>query len=180
MIGTNERNMLGAFGAIWGLAGLSLLLVSVIYRLALVTMEGFSYEFFWYHWVALVLNVLFAAYAKGYRGFQKGFSPRVAARAKYLKNYPNVLYAVLAPFFCIGYFHASKKIKVVSTLLTVAIIILIFVIRLLPQPWRGIIDLGVVIGLTWGLISLLIFSLQAFTSEKFQHSPKVPQDERNQ
>lgn len=174
MNGTNERNMLGAFGAIWGLAGLSLLLVSVIYRLALVSMEAFSYEFFWYHWLALLLNVLFTAYAKGYRGFQKGFSPRASARAKHLKDYPNALHTVLAPFFLIGYFQASKKIKVVSILMTVGIIVLIFVIRLLPQPWRGIVDLGVIVGLTWGLISLLSFSLQAFTSEKFQHSPEVP------
>ncbi len=172
--------MLGALGAIWGLAGVSLLLVSAIYRLALMSMEAFSYEFLWYHWVVLVLNCLFMAHAEGHRGFQKGFSPRVAARAKYLKDYPNALYTVLAPFFCIGYFHATKRVKVVSIFLTVGIFILILVIRLLPQPWRGIIDLGVVIGLTWGLISLLILSFQAFTSEKFQHSPEVPHGQNNQ
>jgi hypothetical protein len=60
----------------------------------------------------------------------------------------------------------------------VGIIILVLVVRLLSPPWRGIVDLGVVIGLTWGFISLLIFNLLAFT-EKFQYSPEVPEGEDN-
>jgi hypothetical protein len=171
--------MFGAFGALWGLAGVFLIIGGAIYRLTLVAMEAFSYEFLWYHWVALVLNALFMAYAEGCRGFQKGFSPRVAARAKYLKDHPNALYALLGPFFCMGYFCAPKRRKVFTISLTVGIIILILLIRLLSQPWRGIVDLGVVIGLTWGLISLLAFSILAFTSEKFQHSPEVPEGEDN-
>lgn len=167
--------MVGIFGALWSITGVLLLLVGAIYRLTLVAMEAFSYEFFWYHWVALVLNGLFMAYAKGYCGFQKGFSPRMAVRAKYLKDYPNALYALLGPLFCMGYLCASTKRKVSIILLTVGIIVLVLVVRVLSQPWRGIVHLGVIIGLTWGLISLLIFSLLAFTSEKFEYSPEVPE-----
>ena len=171
--------MVGTFGALWGLVGVFFILMIPIYRLTIIAVEAFSCEFLWYHWVALVLNGLFLAHAEGYRGFQKGFSPRVAARAKYLKDHPNALYALLGPFFCMGYFCTPKKRKVFMISLTVGIIILILLIRLLSQPWRGIVDLGVVIGLTWGLISLLIFSPSAFTSEKFQHSPEVPEGEDN-
>lgn len=167
---------MGLFGALWGLAGFSLLIAYAIFRLTPIALETFSYQLRWYHWVALVLNVILMAYSEGYRGFQKGFSPRMAARAKYLNNHPQILHALLGPLFCAGYFHTSKRRKIAAISLTIGIIILIVLIRLLDQPWRGIIDAGVVVGLTWGLISLLIFSLQAFTSEEFDYSPEVPEE----
>jgi hypothetical protein len=166
--------MIGTFGALWGITGFSLFLGSAIYRLTLLSMDAFSYDFLWYHWASLVLIVMIMAYAEGYRGFQQSFSPRFAARAKYLKSHPNTLYAILGPFFCMSYFHASRKRMVTSISLTVGIIMLILSVRLLPQPWRGIMDAGVVIGLLWGLISILIFSFQAFFSNEFLYSPEVP------
>ena len=166
--------MIGILGALWGLAGVSLLLGSAVYRLTLVSAEAFSHELEWYHWMALVLNVLFMAYSEGYRGFQQGFSPRAAARARYLKDHPRISHALLAPLFCMGYFYATGKRKIVSIALTVGILILIVMVRLLPQPWRGIVDVGVVFGLTWGLISLFAFIPGAFASGRFPYSPEVP------
>jgi hypothetical protein len=46
----------------------------------------------------------------------------------------------------------------------------------LPQPWRGIVDLGVVIGLAWGLVALGVFTVQAF-SGRLNHAPEVPPDQ---
>jgi hypothetical protein len=165
---------MGVFGALWGLTGVFLLLGSAVYRLSVVAIAAFSSDFLWYHWVSLVLTVLFMAYAEGYRAFQQRFSPRVAARAKYLKNHPTVLHALLGPFFCMGFFHATRRRKITSVSVTAGIIVLVLLVRLLPQPWRGIIDLGVVVGLAWGLISLITFSFLAFTSDKFDYSPEVP------
>lgn len=173
-----ERNqavtLLGLFGALWGLAGFSLILGYAIFRLAPVALESFSYHLRWYHWLVLVSNTILMAYLEGYRGFQQGFSPRVAARCKYLSRHPNGFHALLGPLYCIGYFHTSKKRQRANIWLTLGIIILILLVRLLNQPWRGIIDAGVVVGLSWGLVSLIIFSILAFTSEKFDHSPEVP------
>ena len=56
-----------------------------------------------------------------------------------------------------GYIYSTKKRKVVSFLLTSAIIILVLLVRLLPQPWRGIIDAGVVLGLCLGTTSIVYF-----------------------
>jgi hypothetical protein len=169
--------MIGTFGAIWGLGGVYLLIGSAIYRLWVLAFVGLSYDLRWYHWISLVLIVIFMAYAEGYRGFQKGFSPRVAARAKYLKDKPDLMRSLLAPFFCMGYFHASRKRKIVSISLTIAIIGLVLMVGRVPQPWRGIIDVGVVIGLAWGIISLFIFTVQAFTSKEFKYSPEVQMEE---
>ena len=167
--------MIGILGAVWGLIGVFLLLGSALYRLTLISVDAFSHDFFWYHWTALALNVLFMAYSEGYRGFQQGFSPRVAARARYLKDHPRVHHALLGPLFCMGYFHATGRRKVTAIALTVGIAILIMMVRHLPQPWRGIVDVGVVIGLAWGIVSLFIFTLRAFVSEEFPYSPEVPE-----
>jgi hypothetical protein len=167
--------MMGKIGASWGLTGVMLLLGSAIYRLTPLFISAFSYDWSWYHWLSLALIVLFMAYAEGYRAFQQAFSPRVAARVRYLRDNPNLLHALFAPFFCMAYFHASKRRKITSISVTVGIIVLVILVRLLPQPWRGIIDGGVVVGLAWGLISLFVFSLRALTSKEFEYSPEVPE-----
>jgi hypothetical protein len=166
---------MGLFGAFWGIAGVLLLIGYAVFRLMSPTIEAFSHQFMGYHWVVLVLNIALAAYLKGYRGFQKGLSPRVAARAKHLHNHPHVLQALLGPLYCMGYFYIVKKKQIVTILMTVGMIILILLVRLLNQPWRGIIDAGIVIALSWGFISLLIFSGQAFVTEEFDHSPQIPE-----
>lgn len=167
---------MGLFGAIWGITGVSLLLGGAIYRLLALAAEAFHNDFYWYHWLALIAVILFMAYAEGYKGFQQGFSPRVAARAKYLKDFPNTLSSLLGPFFCMGYFRASRKRMVVSVSLTLGIIVLVLMVRLLPQPWRGIVDAGVIAGLVWGLATLLFYSFRAFTSKEFKYSPEVPEN----
>jgi hypothetical protein len=168
--------MLGMIRALWGLAGVVLLLGSAIYRLTPRAVEAWSYEFGRQHWIFFAFVMLFMAYAEGYRAFQLGFSPRVAARARYLRTHRNALHAVLAPLFCMGYFHAPKRRRITSISVTAGIIVLIVLVRLLPQPWRGLVDGGVVVGLAWGLISLVIFSLQALSRERFDYAPEVPEE----
>jgi hypothetical protein len=166
---------MGTSGAIWGLVGVFLLLGSAVYRLSSLAISAFSFDFSWYHWLFLIFIVLFMGYAEGYRGFQQRFSPRVVARAKYLKEHPRVLHVILGPLFCMGYFYATRKRKITSITLTLGVILLVLLVRLLPQPWRGIIDAGVVLGLIWGLVSMVIFTLLAFTSKRFNYSPEVPE-----
>jgi hypothetical protein len=164
--GTKEIGypMLKTGGALWGVVGVLMLLGSAVYRLSFPALDAFSHDFFWYHWVALALIVVFMAYAEGFRAFQQGFSPRVAARARYLRENPRAVHVIFAPFFCMGFFYATRRRQVTSLSVTAGIILLVITVRLLPQPWRGIIDAGVIIGLAWGIISLFIFSFKAFSS----------------
>ena len=168
--------MLRQAGAYWGIAGVLLLLGSAICRLTPLAIDAFSYDWAWYHWLSSTFLIFFMAYAEGYRAFQKGFSPRVAARARYLRDHRNMLHTVLAPLFCMAYFHAPKRRQITSISVTAGIIILVILVRLLDQPWRGIIDGSVVIGLAWGFLSLLVFGYQAFTLEHFAYSPEVPEE----
>lgn len=171
----NSNSFLGTVGAFWGLAGVVALLLSACVRLWPKAVDAFCHPFAWHHWASLVAIVLGMAYAEGYKGFQRAFSPRTAARMRYLRQHPSITHVIFAPLFCMGYFHATKRRKVTSISLTLGIIALIIVVSFVAQPWRGIIDAGVVVGLAWGIVSLLIFSGMALFSSSYSHSPEVPE-----
>jgi hypothetical protein len=164
---------MGLIGALWGIGGITLVLTVAIYRLATRALQALSYDLEWHHWVALVLSVAVTAYAEGYRGFQLRFSPRTAARGRYLRDHPTPLRLVAAPLFCFGYFQATRQRILSAWGLTIGIVLLVGLVRLLPQPWRGIVDAGVVVGLAWGVASLIWFSVQALTAPTFAISPEV-------
>ncbi len=162
------------FAPVWGLGGVLALLGCAIYRLAPKGIEALRMDLTTGQWIFLIVFTLFMLVAEGYRGFQKKFSPRTAARVRYLRDHPNWVRTLLAPAFAMGYFHANKKTKIVAICLTLGIIILVICVRFLDQPWRGLVDVGVVLGLTWGIISLLIYVAQALTRKDFVHSPETP------
>lgn len=166
---------MGRIGAIWGLAGVSALLTFAIVRLAGIGVASFDYGYQWYHWLALAACVVFMAYSEGYLGFQKAFSPRFAARLKHIHDNPKLVHSLLAPIFGMGYFHATRRRLVTSYLVTATILVFVYVAHHLPQPWRGIVDIGVVVGLGWGLISALVFSIRALRAGHFPYSPELPE-----
>ncbi len=168
--------MTGLIGVIWGLAGVVLLIGLPLFQLSHFALEIFSFDLQWFHWLALIGMLIFMMYSEGYKGFQKSLSPRVAARAKFLYHHPTILRVVLAPLFCMGYFDIIRRRQIALFILTLGIVIIVFVVRMLEQPWKGIVDAGVVVGLSWGLISIMIFTLQAFTSPTFAYSPEVPEN----
>lgn len=166
--------MLGSLAAIWGFSGIVLLFGSAIYRLGQISWQMFSQPLSVYHWAALTFSLVFMGFSEGYRGFQCGFSPRVAARIHYLSRHVTPLRLLLAPLFCMGFFHIRRKRQIITICLTLGIIGLVQLVHQLAQPWRGIVDAGVVLGLVWGIVSLGFFTLQAFFSTDFHHSPETP------
>ncbi len=171
------RRMSGKLGAAWGVAGVAALLGYAVFRLAPLSLEALASPWQWYHGVFAAVWILFMAHAEGYRGFQKAFSPRVAARARYLARHPRADHLLLAPLFCMGFIHATSRRRIVATSITGGVITLVLLVRLLPQPWRGIVDAGVVLGLTWGLVALLVFSWRAATDPGFAPATDVPGDD---
>jgi hypothetical protein len=163
----------GWVGAIWGFAGVALLLGFAIYRLTPLAVTALEMPLTGLQWTVLVVFVLFMAFSEGYRGFQKAFSPRVAARARYLRANPTPTRVLLAPFFCMAYFDAPRRRRIAAYALTLGVILLVVLVHQLDQPWRGIIDAGVVIGLAWGLLATFVFWIQALTRPEFGVSPEV-------
>lgn len=165
---------MGRIGAIWGFGGVFTLLGFAIYRLGARALEIAGVSLSPAQWIFLVVFALFMLVAEGYRGFQKKFSPRTAARVRYLYDHPRPSHVALAPFFCMGYFHATRRTRIASISLTVGIVLLVLLVRLLPNPWRGIVDFGVVLGLSYGLVSFIAFTILAFSQRGLRHSPEVP------
>ena len=162
-------------GVPWAVAGVSALLLRAITGLSPRAREAIESGLSTWQWVALVGFALFMLVAEGYRGFQKKFSPRTAARVKYLRDHPTLLRVLLAPIFSMGFFHANRKTKLTAYILTTGIIILVVTVTYFcPDPWRGIIDFGVVLGLSWGLVSFWIFTIKALTNNNYTHSPETP------
>ena len=124
---------------------------------------------------SLAFSIVYMAYAEGYKGFHRGFSPRVIQRANYLRENPRWHHVLLAPAFCMGYIYATRRRQILSIGLTLVVMGFVVVARQLPQPWRGILDVGVVTGLSLGIMSILYFLLNSLRTPGFiTVSPEVP------
>lgn len=138
--------------AAWGVLWVSLLLGRAIARLGPLALEPWTENLMTDGQKAIYVGWLVAnAYLEGYRGFQLRFSPRVVSRAIYLGQNPRPLWVILALPFCMSLFHSTRRQMTVSWVFIGGLILVIWWVRSLPQPWRGIIDGGVVLGLAWGL-----------------------------
>ena len=158
---------------VWGLGGILAFLTYAVYRLAGKFLEALDFSFTGPQWLLLVVNTAFMAYSEGYKGFHKSFAPRVVARALTLRSQAAGLRVLLAPLFCMGYFHTTRRRLLGTYGLTIGIAVLIVLFQYLPQPWRGILDFGVVVGLSLGIASILLFIDRALFRGGLEVSPEI-------
>ena len=142
-------------GIVWGIGGIAAVLAYAAISLSRYARDALVAGLGPAEVLALVVNTVFMAWAEGYRGFQQRFSPRVAARALHLYLRPTVPRLVFAPLFCAGFFGATARLQRTIWIGTALIVLAVLVFNQLPQPWRGILDAGVLVGLVWGTASLL-------------------------
>ena len=145
--------------ASWGFGGVCLLLGQALTRLTPLALEPWrTGGLLWWQGGLYLAWVAINAYAEGYRGFQRQFCPRVIGRLLQLAGNPSPRprHVVLAPLYCMSLVAAPRRDLTRSWSLLIALVTLITLVRALSQPWRGIIDGGVVVGLGWGVIALAI------------------------
>lgn len=93
------------------------------------------------------------------------------------KSAAPVWHKALAPAFCIGYFHGTKARVISSWVVTSVIFLVVIGVRRLPNPYRAILDAGVIVGLMWGIISVLVlFVLSLRSGKPPQYDPSLPKD----
>ena len=81
---------------------------------------------------------------------------------------------LLAPLFCMAFFHARpSNLRLAWGRLTI-ILELIVLVHMLPQPWRGIVDVGVVIGLGWGALATLALFVAALRGHQEPETDSLP------
>lgn len=165
------------FAAIWAVIGVSALLLTAIWRLWPHAADLDFVNLSMLQWLLLIVYVVFMAYSEGYKGFQKGFSPRVAARVRYLlRGQPRPLHILAAPLFALSLIGAPMRKRVITLLLMSMIAILVVAMKYVAQPWRGIIDCGVLVGLAWGLTSFYCLLAAAALKPDFDVDPEISLD----
>lgn len=152
---------LGRLGLWWGLGGTALLLLDGVVRLATHVRALFTLPLDALELTTLIVWCALMGVAEGYRGFQRHFVPRVVGRALHLVRTPQPVLVACAPLFCMGLMHATRRRLIGAWSLLVGVVALILVVRTLEQPWRGIIDAGVLVGLSWGLVALCVETVRA-------------------
>jgi Na+-transporting NADH:ubiquinone oxidoreductase subunit NqrD len=60
-----------------------------------------------------------------------------------------------------GLFGATKKRMMVSWGVTIGVFGIVKAVKKLPYPWRSIVDAGVVVGLTYGALSICVQTVRA-------------------
>ena len=157
-VGSQERpgQGLGNPASVWALGGVIATLAFPIYRLTPRVQEAFESDLSAIHWVFAVFWLFFMFYTEAYRGFYLKFSPCTVARAWHLSVERSPLQVALAPLFAMGFFHGSLRRLLKSWILTIAILSFVLILRYVPQPWRGLVDLGVVLGLAAGTGTVLL------------------------
>ncbi len=138
--------------AVWGWLGVLLLLLDAVYRLAPIAWEALrSSSLGLRHWVFLVTWTAFAAVAEGYQAFRKRFAPRVARRmGELMSTDPPALHRALAPLYCMSLIGDAPRRMWIQRALVAFIVALVVLVKRAPQPWRGLVDAGVVVALAWG------------------------------
>jgi hypothetical protein len=78
-----------------------------------------------------------------------------------------------------GLFGATRRRLIVSWCLYAGLVVVIVSVRQVPQPWRGVIDAGVVAGLALGVLAVLYYVALALRGEPMPVPTDVP-DEADQ
>ena len=136
---------------VWALGGLLLTLVDPIYRLSLIALEGLTHpEVGPVHLAFAVAWSVFMVWAEGVRGFQRSFAPRSVARAFAFARSPRRWIVPLAPLVAAGLVDATPRRLAASWGVVAAVVVMVLGIRTFPQPFRGLVDLGVALALAYG------------------------------
>jgi len=172
--------------SLWGTTGVLYILAKAIKRvlpIALEPFKGAAPALSQFELGSYIVMCLWFAYVEGYKGFQLKFSPLVVKRSFTLipgKNGTNVLHFILAPLYSMGLIHATKKRQIVSWSVTVGVAAIVAAVKRLPYPWRNIVDAGVVVGLTWGSISIVLNYIKSWVtgSPPSQVDAELPESAR--
>jgi hypothetical protein len=149
----------GLVGASWAVLGISALLLGGVFSMGPYALELRWSELSGFQRAGSLGFLIFMVFGKGYMGFYRGFAPRAARRVRELAESPGRVRGLLAPLFGMSLIQAPARRLLRSWGLMVAVASIVPVVRNLPDPWRGIVDAGVVAGLSVGLLSFWWFAL---------------------
>ncbi len=159
---------------VWGAGAVVLSLIDAIARLSRVAYEGVAHGML--SGTQLVFTLVWTVvivYGEGYRAFGSVLAPRMAARLMHLAREGTTARRALAPLHALSLFDTPARRLVSAWLLLVGIVTIVLIVRKLPQPWRGSVDLGVVLALTWGSIAIVRECWRAWRAGEGRVDPEL-------
>jgi len=168
------------FSSMWGVLGVLAVVGNALRRLLPIALEPFKKgNFTPLLWAEYIGFALFMAYSEGFKGFQQKFSPLVIRRAYTLGPNSPILHKLLAPIYSMGFFHSSRKRKIVSWSLFLGVGLLIKLVKTLSYPYRSIIDAGVVVGLSWGSLATAVLYIKTLLTGRVPDiDPAFPEEDK--
>mmetsp|Transcript_39853 Transcript_39853/g.60195 ORF Transcript_39853/g.60195 Transcript_39853/m.60195 type:complete len:106 (+) Transcript_39853:890-1207(+) len=84
---------------------------------------------------------------------------------------------LFGPFYAMGLFHATKKRMIVSWSVSFGVAAIVVAVKKLPYPWRNVVDAGVVVGLSWGTLSILLSYIKSLATGEMPEGsdPALPE-----
>merc|ERR1711894_155518 len=83
----------------------------------------------------------------------------VCRKSCILRFFGEILDFIMAPLTVAGMVQATPKRLAVSWGIVIGVTLIVIVIMRMPSPWRNFIDIGVVLGLGWGAVSMLCWTI---------------------
>lgn len=165
-----KKNLLG----LWGIVQVVSILANAIKRLFPVAMQPIlQRDILPFQWALYGLWSFYMIYTEGYKAFQLKFSPLVVERSFGLSQNVSFINVLLAGPYSMGLFGAPKRRMIVSWSLTAGIFALVKLVKLLPYPYRSIVDAGVVAGLSYGTLSILFLTAKALFKDESKKEPET-------
>lgn len=139
----------------WAVIGVSILFATASYRLGERGVSVIRGGLGGWEWMALAGLTLVFVYGEGFLALDRKWVPGLMRRARELKDERSFLLRLFAPLYGLSLIGAPPARLLLSWLGTLAIVGAVLIIRLLPDPWRGIVDFAVAAALAWGLVAIL-------------------------
>lgn len=151
---SNKLRTLGVSS--WAVLGIVLLLLESVVRLGRISVARLSEGLGAHEWCAFVVCAAAMVYVEGHRTFSRSFGPNVVARAFQLTHSAYWPHVALAPLYAMSLVGDTPRRLVRSWLLAGALVLVVVLVRRLPETIRCIVDASVALALTWGTVALCI------------------------
>jgi hypothetical protein len=113
-------------------------------------------------WFALAALTALFVYTEGVRALQRRWGPHMIRRTVALASERRVWVRLLAPLYALSLVAAPRRELARAWVGLCAIVAAVLLVRALPDPWRGIIDLAVAVALTWGSSAIAVACARIF------------------
>ena len=175
-IGARSSDGRASWIMVWGVGGAMALLSWGVARVTPHALEpAFDGSMTAVHWLLYAAMIVFNAWTEGYRTFQRVITPRVLARAQYVADHPGRVSLPFVPIFVAGYFGMQRRALIARYVVLVVVVGLIVGMHFVPQPWRGIVDAGVAVGLGWGVVAMGVGLVRMLSGWRTDADPQIPE-----